>query len=600
MPPPPSPAPSCTSEMSSSAPPLVARSASMSDVKASPYMLRRKTPLPPLRRLSVHDLQLSCSQQQQSLQSPQHPPKSQQQQQQPQPQQQQQQQQQASQPPQQHHHHHYHHYHHHPQCWKHSQHQCAPGGPGSPIPGAHMSPLVAHKGALRLAETMSPHHHHFPGIMSPTGTMSPIRAVASIPMSPLHCTPVQSGAPTPGNATPAPEPGTPAACSPRVSARCSGSAKDPGHRVPSAAAGPSAAAAADNNEVAAAAPSSAANARIHDSNRRRLVILRDIFMTSPAGHYEACQELKDWCNDRRAYASELASDLDLTLRAVAEMGVQPAYDPAIALDVFKVVSRHRGYMTDMAAENCLMYTQALLTAIRQREKHMQQQFMMQSPAIQSPLNTSFVFPPGVKEEPSTPLVSSAAASAATQWSGLSYLTPVPLETPAAATSASATAASEAEQRSAETFTTTNASTASSSASSAASYMAGVSSSSSSASSLSLAWSPFPSGSTSFRDAFSAAGTWDSSFMDFQSVTSAYPMTSSGSGLAGALSPTTPATATFDASAMDFESLVSGLPDGNMQLSGPASAAEPKDAMGFLNSMDSLDSMDHDWTSGVTS
>ncbi|KAJ3018385.1 hypothetical protein HKX48_002936 [Thoreauomyces humboldtii] len=106
--------------------------------------------------------------------------------------------------------------------------------------------------------------------------------------------------------------------------------------------------------------------RVYESNRRRLVLLRDAYMRTPEGHFEACSELKDWCDDRRAYAPEIAPDLDLTLRAAAERGLMPGFNPDVALAIFEVVTRHRA-MTELAAENCRMYADSLLSFIKARD-----------------------------------------------------------------------------------------------------------------------------------------------------------------------------------------------------------------------------------------
>ncbi|KND03022.1 uncharacterized protein SPPG_02093 [Spizellomyces punctatus DAOM BR117] len=100
--------------------------------------------------------------------------------------------------------------------------------------------------------------------------------------------------------------------------------------------------------------------RVQQSNRRRLMLLREFSMNTPESHAEACEELKDWCNDRRAYVPELAADLDLTLRTATERALLPGFSVEAALRIFNVVARYRALMLPLAAENCRLYTDCLL------------------------------------------------------------------------------------------------------------------------------------------------------------------------------------------------------------------------------------------------
>ena len=60
--------------------------------------------------------------------------------------------------------------------------------------------------------------------------------------------------------------------------------------------------------------SSSDTIRIAKQNRKRLQLLRNTVMQTPAGFLQGCDELRVWCNDRRAYLPELASELDQTLK----------------------------------------------------------------------------------------------------------------------------------------------------------------------------------------------------------------------------------------------------------------------------------------------
>ncbi|KAI8590824.1 hypothetical protein BDZ88DRAFT_413357 [Geranomyces variabilis] len=245
-------------------------------------------------------------------------------------------------------------------------------------------------------------------------------------------TPLASGAPTPGNATPvgAQSPPPPAAKTPHTqhattatTTKLHSHAQKPNTKIPQVQAPP----------PPTIAPTPAipppTNAQIHESNRKRLAILRDVFMSDPEGHRQACRELKDWCNDRRAYVAEIAADLDLTLRAATEKGVAPPYDAGIALEVMHVVERQKRFMSALAAgkkkpptpthvvlkegqisdpgdfcssENCAVYTKVLTEYIRQQ--HIQQKTLaaaMSAAAARVATNDKAGAPTSVLEAPSS-------------------------------------------------------------------------------------------------------------------------------------------------------------------------------------------------------
>ncbi|KAJ3185212.1 hypothetical protein HDU85_001261 [Gaertneriomyces sp. JEL0708] len=99
--------------------------------------------------------------------------------------------------------------------------------------------------------------------------------------------------------------------------------------------------------------------KVQENNRKRLVSLRDTKVKTPEGHKEACEELKRWCADVRAYNTELTADLDLTLRTITDKALNPGYDVDVALEVLYVVGRFQHIMSPLAADNVLVYTNCL-------------------------------------------------------------------------------------------------------------------------------------------------------------------------------------------------------------------------------------------------
>ncbi|KAJ3168599.1 hypothetical protein HDU88_001491 [Geranomyces variabilis] len=317
-----------------------------------------------------------------------------------------------------HHHHYYEHQHHHPQCWHnhHQHHNQARGGAFGGLEGSSGTVMIDGQQHHHHHHALSPqslsifpghHHNHIPpaavAYEIPSAELNtaegggsfqdfaftnpfnhtavqdePVGFGAPPPGSPpasssTSFTPLASGAPTPGNATPvgAQTPPPPAAKTPHTQNAATATttkphshAQKPNIKVPQVQAPPP--------PTIAATPAipPPTNAQIHESNRKRLAILRDVFMSDPEGHRQACRELKDWCNDRRAYVAEIAADLDLTLRAATEKGVAPPYDAGIALEVMHVVERQKRFMSALAAENCAVYTKVLTEYIRQQ--HIQQ------------------------------------------------------------------------------------------------------------------------------------------------------------------------------------------------------------------------------------
>ncbi|KAJ3159311.1 hypothetical protein HDU86_001914 [Geranomyces michiganensis] len=304
-----------------------------------------------------------------------------------------------------HHHHYYEHHAHHPQCWSHN--------PGAGIVDApHTVVIDGHK--------HHHHHHHLASselsprslsVLTPGGaraitsaggeiTVDPTTIAAEGLQQPFHVveqenmpiapgspptsfTPLASGAPTPGNATPVGAQSPPLnLCQQQQQQQKAKTLHSQNTftkpdlrasdqkttsnitKIPP----PPPAPAPQTTKTSFSAVAAPTNAQIHESNRKRLTILREVFMADPEGHRQACRELKDWCNDRRAYVAEIAADLDLTLRAATEKGVAPPHDAGIALEVMHVVERQKRFMSALAAENCAVYTKVLTECVRQQRQ----------------------------------------------------------------------------------------------------------------------------------------------------------------------------------------------------------------------------------------
>ncbi|KAI9106145.1 hypothetical protein DFS34DRAFT_589400 [Phlyctochytrium arcticum] len=163
--------------------------------------------------------------------------------------------------------------------------------------------------------------------------------------------------------------------------------------------------------------------RVQQSNRHRLMLLRDVSMATAAGHFQACEELKLWCDDRRAYISELAADLDFTLRTATEQALLPGFNPTIVLEVFHVVAKYRDLMLPIAAgtdliarkvimalshnrhnflENCRLYIDCLLEHQKTLEEPLTPTALSRKLSYHAPVLTRYVPPENPPVSPSKP------------------------------------------------------------------------------------------------------------------------------------------------------------------------------------------------------
>ncbi|KAJ3045606.1 hypothetical protein HK097_001173, partial [Rhizophlyctis rosea] len=106
--------------------------------------------------------------------------------------------------------------------------------------------------------------------------------------------------------------------------------------------------------------SSSDTIRIAKQNRKRLQLLRNSVMQSPSGFLQGCDELRVWCNDRRAYLPELASELDQTLKFVAEKAIVENYNLDAGIMVMDIVQKWKANMVPAAADNLYQYIKFLL------------------------------------------------------------------------------------------------------------------------------------------------------------------------------------------------------------------------------------------------
>ncbi|KAI8914827.1 hypothetical protein DFJ77DRAFT_463547, partial [Powellomyces hirtus] len=246
-------------------------------------------------------------------------------------------------------------------------------------------------------------------------------------------------------------------------------------------------------------------------------------------------------------------------QAASEMALIPGFDTGIALEVFKVVARHQSFMTEMAAENCRIYTQTLINVVRGKEiavpfSHSHNQslnFPSRSPSSQSPYETFFGQTERIKEEqPSTPMVGfMTGPTSSMDWDEVDIgFLGTDVQSQVLPTAGDA-------PRSLKT------------------------------SAISMP--------TNFRADLSATNTttiWDPSYLNFQGAS--YPAISS-SHLSDIVAPSSPATAldTID-NKMDFSSMVA-LSEANVQIPTSSARDTSKDSMSSF-----LESMDHDWNSGM--
>ncbi|KAJ3038718.1 hypothetical protein HDV00_000378 [Rhizophlyctis rosea] len=116
--------------------------------------------------------------------------------------------------------------------------------------------------------------------------------------------------------------------------------------------------------------SSSDTIRIAKQNRKRLQLLRNTVMQSPAGFLQGCEELRMWCDDRRAYLPELANELDKTLKFVAEKAIVDNYDLDAGMSVMDVVQKWKRHMVAAAADNHYQYVKFLQMHQQARIHHM--------------------------------------------------------------------------------------------------------------------------------------------------------------------------------------------------------------------------------------
>lgn len=105
---------------------------------------------------------------------------------------------------------------------------------------------------------------------------------------------------------------------------------------------------------------------LNEINKRRLFYLRAECKNNPEDYKKACAELKEWCDDPRAYAPSIAIAVDDTIRTICECATSVGYDISPCIDVFRVLASHRFDMHPISIQRFEFYMNTILIPYRDR------------------------------------------------------------------------------------------------------------------------------------------------------------------------------------------------------------------------------------------